>query len=580
MQLKIIIKSIFALFKICISLLTVCLFSSCASDKQLSDIKIQNGILDLSKFNFDKNNTVALNGDWQFITNKQKTFSAIPHQWENSYETNVYLLKVILPKNTTDLALKLDGINSAYRLIINDKYLAEVGKVGTQFNNTSPQFKPLVIPILQTDSALKIKIEVANYHHFKGGILKPLILGKLETLKEENLNASMTGGLLLGVCFLNLALYITLFVLMKKEKYFLFYAIYTAIVIIHLLCLSNRLMYEWLGWLLAYKIELATIFLGLLAKLYFYDSLFKDLISKKWLYAVSIIMILQANLVFVLPAPWFTYADKLIPINFLLILISCVLIFIKANQQNRDGAMVILLFNMFLVGLFIHENFFVNKNVNDIELLHIGVIFYVIGLSIILVKRIANTFIRENTLRLELKNANEKLEKQKHTLEEIVERRTSQLIEAEKQSHQLQLEKKERDLDILASNNLVKLQFFKNLIEELESLSKNEKELKSALNLLLTKLKAQANVEEKLEILQKDLDRVNAEFYQRLTTQFPDLSKTERELCAYIKLNLSNKDIAELRKTSLNTINVLRSRLRKKLNLGRDEELESFILRF
>ena len=124
------------------------------------------------------------------------------------------------------------------------------------------------------------------------------------------------------------------------------------------------------------------------------------------------------------------------------------------------------------------------------------------------------------------------------------------------------------------------MQYTQNLIEELDNLQLNEKELKVSLNQLIKRLKAQVNVEEKLDILQRDIDRINAEFYERLLVRFPDLSKTERELCAYIKLNLSNKEIADLRKTSLNTINVTRSRLRKKLGLGRDEELETFIIMF
>ena len=94
---------------------------------------------------------------------------------------------------------------------------------------------------------------------------------------------------------------------------------------------------------------------------------------------------------------------------------------------------------------------------------------------------------------------------------------------------------------------------------------------------LISNLRGHLPTEDRLEVLQADFEQVNAEFFERLQQHYPSLSKTERELCAYLKLNLSSKDIAALRNTSLNTINVARHRLRKKLSLERDDELEAFV---
>ena len=160
-------------------------------------------------------------------------------------------------------------------------------------------------------------------------------------------------------------------------------------------------------------------------------------------------------------------------------------------------------------------------------------------------------------------------------LEAEVSERTEEVLALEKQAHEMALEMKARDIDALSASNITQAQYIQNLIADLEQMQRAGKDL--SLKAVITRLKGQQATEEKLQVLQQDIDRVNSAFYSRLQQQFPALTKTERELCAFIKLNLSNKDIADLRNTTTNTINVARSRIRKKLRLDRNQELESFI---
>lgn len=72
--------------------------------------------------------------------------------------------------------------------------------------------------------------------------------------------------------------------------------------------------------------------------------------------------------------------------------------------------------------------------------------------------------------------------------------------------------------------------------------------------------------------------RVHSNFYQSLQEQFPALSPNERKLCAFLRLNMSTKDISAITHQSLNSITVARSRLRKKLQIeGEDVHLIDFL---
>ena len=68
-------------------------------------------------------------------------------------------------------------------------------------------------------------------------------------------------------------------------------------------------------------------------------------------------------------------------------------------------------------------------------------------------------------------------------------------------------------------------------------------------------------------------------FYKRLHEEFPDLSPGEQKLCALLRLNISTKDIAAITFQNPQSIDTARYRLRKKLNLGPDENLVDFLLR-
>ena len=57
---------------------------------------------------------------------------------------------------------------------------------------------------------------------------------------------------------------------------------------------------------------------------------------------------------------------------------------------------------------------------------------------------------------------------------------------------------------------------------------------------------------------------IDGDFYKRLLEKFPDLSKNELRLCAFLRLNLSSKEIASITQKSPQTITVARHRLRKK----------------
>lgn len=83
----------------------------------------------------------------------------------------------------------------------------------------------------------------------------------------------------------------------------------------------------------------------------------------------------------------------------------------------------------------------------------------------------------------------------------------------------------------------------------------------------------------------KDFDvhfvQMNPDFYQKLLADYPKLTQNELRLCAFIKSNLSIKEIAALNGISADSVKTARKRLRKSLNLtGEDMSLLEFLSKY
>jgi hypothetical protein len=82
------------------------------------------------------------------------------------------------------------------------------------------------------------------------------------------------------------------------------------------------------------------------------------------------------------------------------------------------------------------------------------------------------------------------------------------------------------------------------------------------------------------EHFQFHFDRVHGDFTTRFKAAFPLLSPQEIKLSAYLRMNLSTKEIAQLLNISVRGVEISRYRLRKKLHLDRNQNLQDFILNF
>ncbi|MBL7827874.1 MAG: hypothetical protein JNJ57_14690 [Saprospiraceae bacterium] len=100
-----------------------------------------------------------------------------------------------------------------------------------------------------------------------------------------------------------------------------------------------------------------------------------------------------------------------------------------------------------------------------------------------------------------------------------------------------------------------------------------KKEIQQLLNLL----NYDAKLDEDWEQFAVHFDQVHVDFLKRLREKHPQLSAIDHKLCAYLRMNLTTKEIAPLMNISVRGVEASRYRLRKKLGLPNDANLTEAI---
>ncbi|WP_435625365.1 triple tyrosine motif-containing protein [Flagellimonas sp.] len=102
-----------------------------------------------------------------------------------------------------------------------------------------------------------------------------------------------------------------------------------------------------------------------------------------------------------------------------------------------------------------------------------------------------------------------------------------------------------------------------------------EKEVKPIIDIIDRNL----NQNDDWELFKEAFNNADRKFLKKLKKVHPNLSPNDIKLCAYLRLNLSSKEIAPLLNISARSVEIKRYRLRKKMGLEHDDNLVNYILK-
>ena len=166
--------------------------------------------------------------------------------------------------------------------------------------------------------------------------------------------------------------------------------------------------------------------------------------------------------------------------------------------------------------------------------------------------------------------------------EEESARKERQIVELEKEKLEYELKHKSQEMANLMINFVRKNEMLTEIKSDLFKVvtalkGEGSKEYKKMLLLVSNKIDSNIQSDEVLKRIEEQFDLVHNNFMKRLGEKHPDLSFNERMMCAYLKMNLSSKEIAPLLGISVRGVETIRYRLRKKFELDREDGLIDYL---
>ncbi len=198
-----------------------------------------------------------------------------------------------------------------------------------------------------------------------------------------------------------------------------------------------------------------------------------------------------------------------------------------------------------------------------------AIIVYIIILVIflLLTHRVYTNYYKKQQEKLIKKNK-KKLEMQELAAQqEIVTLQNKQL--------ETEVDSKNRELAASTMNIIKKNEFLSELKNKLSD-AESKKDIEEVIKIINRNIAEKDN----WKLFKEAFDNADKDFLQSVKEKHPNLTSNDLKLCAYLRLNLSSKEIAPLLNISVRSVEIKRYRLRKKMELDHEQGLVEYILTF
>lgn len=156
---------------------------------------------------------------------------------------------------------------------------------------------------------------------------------------------------------------------------------------------------------------------------------------------------------------------------------------------------------------------------------------------------------------------------------ELIELESSQkIMKLNNEKLRVDIDSKSREL-ASSTLNIIKKNDFLNAIKS-ELIAGGDKNIPKVVKIIDKNL----NNTDDWKMFQEAFNNADKKFLKKMKNKHPELTPNDLRLCAYLRLNLSSKEIAPLLNISPRSVEVKRYRLRKKMNLDHDANLTNYIL--
>lgn len=172
--------------------------------------------------------------------------------------------------------------------------------------------------------------------------------------------------------------------------------------------------------------------------------------------------------------------------------------------------------------------------------------------------------------------------KEKEALTEAIEVSDAKVEEIQNQKLRAEIEHKNSELASSTLHLVQKNETIDKIRKEVQSVSKNlqDPQARKEVRKILSVLSDDERLEDEWDNFSFRFDQVHTDFLKRIAIDFPQLTPKDKKLCAYLRMNLTTKEIAPLLNISVRGVEISRYRLRKKIELDKSVNLTDYMMNY
>lgn len=373
----------------------------------------EKGVLDLSGWDFSRNGNAHLDGQWMYYHHqllspdelsgpgapKADGTMTIPgfRFGDQAVGFSTFSLKLKLDPGHSGLALKIGDVNSAYRLWINGRPVAEAGKVGMSKHDEIPYSKLNIVPVKTGHGDINIVLQLSNFFNNRSGVADSIRIGLESEIKAQTRKSNGIVILVCG-CILMMGGYqLLIYLIRTKNRSSLLFGLFCVETGVWYL-VSNAsgrfltVLWPDLSMLTLYRIDLLSFYLAVPTLLLFINSCFPKE-GSKWVERMVLVLAVPCWLM-VIFAPSTLFFHTVLPymILALLCVVYALIILFIALYRKREGS-ICFLAGIVIFGITaVNDVLYANRIIQTAYLFPVGVLALVISNSFLLALRFFKAF--------------------------------------------------------------------------------------------------------------------------------------------------------------------------------------------
>jgi len=183
-------------------------FSVCSCSSYVKDPVAVRGLIDLRQ-TADTNFIIKINGEWEFYWNKllkpgdfqekkelePDLYGKVPSYWTDYSRDSLkitslgfatYRLRVLLPAGyRSAMGFNVPVFDSSYDIYIDGKLMGGNGVPGKSESESRPEYARLFFRFIPSKDTMEIVLNVANFHHRRGGFWQTMKMGTFSEVQNR-----------------------------------------------------------------------------------------------------------------------------------------------------------------------------------------------------------------------------------------------------------------------------------------------------------------------------------------------------------------------------------------------------------